>query len=184
MKFCKNCSAALDDDAMFCTECGTSLADEHKQAENTVSQNTTNGYEGFQGSIPTPSSKPSNNSAEGNENSSNSSYSSSNNNYSNNTNYSQPQNQYSAPQGKNPGTAWLIVSIVSFFCCGGLFAIPGLILAIMSTTSFNAGNIAEAEQKANTAKWLAIGAIILAVVVVIIALATGIFAGLTEGFYY
>lgn len=192
MKFCKNCSAALDDDAMFCTECGVSLTDDFKPAaNNTESQSSNSNYEGFQGSIPTPSNRPSNNdaanssySSNNNDYSSGNSYSSSNSEYSSNTNYSQPQNQYSAPQGKNPGTPWLIVSIISLFCCGGLFAIPGLILAIMSTTSFNAGNVMEAEQRANTAKWLSIGAIILAVILVIVLLATGAFYSISEGYYY
>ena len=170
MKFCKNCSAALEDDAVFCTECGASLADDNFTSNGSLGDQSGN-LEGFQGSIPTPS-----------DNSGNNSYSS-NDNYSSNTNYNQPQQQYSAPQGKNPGTPWLIVSIIGFFCCGGVFAIPGLIFAIMATTSFNAGNIADAEQKANTAKWLSIGAIVLAVIVIILGFAFGVFATIQEGYY-
>lgn len=182
MKFCKNCSAALEDDAMFCTECGASLTDDFKPANNNTAsqQKTTGEYEGFQGSIPTPSSSTNNNNAGGNEQPSGNSYSS-NNDYSSGTNYNQP-NQYSAPQGKNPGTPWLIVSIISFvLCCCNVFAIPGLVFAIMSTTSFNAGNIVEAEERANTAKWLTIGALILWVIVQIIFYATGWSTQMVEG---
>ena len=168
MKFCKNCSASLEDDAVFCTECGASLADDTFSTGGSSTGQSDN-YEGFQGSIPTSSGSSDSSYSSG------SSYSS-DSNYSSNTNYSQPQQQYGAPQGKNPGTPWLIVSIVGFFCCGGIFVIPGLIFAILSTNSFNAGNIADAEQKANTAKWLTIGGIIVAVVIAILMVATGVLA--------
>jgi|GEM_PF-2918396 len=166
MKFCKNCSASLEDDAVFCTECGASLANDSFTSSGNLDGQSDN-YEGFQGSIPSGSSDS--------EYSSDSSYSSnnnysSNNDYSSNTGYSQPQTQYGAPQGKNPGTPWLIVSIVALFCCSSIFAIPGLIFAIISTTSFNAGNIQDAEQKANTSKILSIIGIVLGVIINIVVL--------------
>ena len=55
-----------------------------------------------------------------------------------------------------------------YVCCGGLLAIPALVLSIMSTTSFNAGNIEEAKNRANIAKWLSIGAIVLGVLAYIL----------------
>jgi len=154
MKYCKNCSASLDDDAVFCTECGVSLADDNFGSSNSGQS----GYEGFQGSIPT---------------STNSTYTQQNQQYSggntySGTNYSQPQQQQqyngAPPNAKNPGMPWLITSLVTLFCCSSLFAIPGLILSIMSVSSFNAGNIDESVSRANTAKWLVIGAIILGVI--------------------
>ena len=166
MKFCKNCSAALEDDAVFCTECGESLADDN--FTNSGNLNNNDNTEGFQGSIPTPSSDSS-----GNSYSSNSDYSS---------NASNNQSQYNEQKGSNPGTPWLIVSIVCIFCCSGLFAIPGLILSIMSTTSFNAGDMEDATSKAKTAKWLTIGAIVLGVIVNILVLV--LFFGVGAYTYY
>jgi len=125
MKFCKNCSASLEDDAVFCTECGTSLADDTFSSNSPSSPSSS--YEGAQGTIPNYND---------NQAQSGSTYN---------------QQQYSAPQGSNPGVPWLIVNIVAIFCCSGIFAIPGLVLAILSMTSFNAGNIEDSKQKAKTA---------------------------------
>ncbi|MBN2879759.1 MAG: CD225/dispanin family protein [Clostridia bacterium] len=168
MKYCKNCSASLDDDAVFCTECGASLADDNFDS----SASRQSGYDGFQGSIPTPSSS--------NYTQENQQYSSGNN-YSG-TNYSQPQQQQyngAPPNRKNPGMPWLITALVTLFCCSNLFTIPGLVLSIMSVSSFNAGNIDESMSRANTAKWLVIGGIVLGVIVNVI----GIVWLVSEGTY-
>ena len=179
MKFCKKCSAALEDDAVFCTECGASLADDNFSA-NSQSGN----MDGFQGNVQTPPSNSENSYSSSNNYSNENNYSAGNN-YSGGNNYygnGQSQPQYRQPQGSNPGMPWLIVSIVAIFCCGGLFAIPGLVLSIMSTSSFNAGNLEDAKSKAKTAMWLTIGAIILGVIANIIGAV--LFFSFSEYSYY
>lgn len=149
MKFCKNCSAALNDDVMICPECGVSQAYKTQAATTDVGVSK----------------------------------------YSSNTDYSQePQQQQQVytpvPEGKNPGVPWLIVSIVMFvICCGNILAIPGLILAIMSMTSFNAGNVEEAQNRAKIAKTLTFIAIALSIVITIIVAATGFATSTLEGYY-
>ena len=146
MKFCKNCSASLEDNAVFCTECGASLADDNLSSGSLDSSST------FEGTIPEYSIDSSQSSSTGTDN-------------------TYTQQQYNAPQGSNPGTPWMIVNIVALFCCSGLFAIPGLILAILSMTSFNAGDIDESKKKAKTAMILtfcgiAVGLIVNILIVV------------------
>ncbi len=163
MKYCKNCSAILDDDAVFCTECGESLADD--DFSSALSSESSSDSQGYEGSIPGYTNEPdeggyakeTDEGSYSNETDSNSF----SNNYSNQSNYGKA---YSAPKGSNPGTPWLIAAIVSIFCCGGFFAIPGLVFAIMATTSYNEGNVAEAASRANKAKWLTIGAIVLGII--------------------
>ena len=167
MKFCPNCSAPLDDDAVYCTECGKSLADDF--SSNNSSYNSTESTQGYEHTIPTGSS-------EGNY-TENNGYSNNNSNYSYN-------NQYNAPPAKNPGTPWIIVSVVSFFCCSGFLAIPGLILGILSSSSFTAGNMEDAQNKAKTAMWLIIGAAVISIIITIILIASGILFTFEETNFY
>ena len=163
MKFCKNCSAALEDDAVFCTECGTSLADDNFSAGSYSSNQSS--YEGAQGTIPDykDSYSPQGSFDGGNT-------------------YS--QQQYSAPQGSNPGVPWMIVSIVMLCCCVNIFAVPGLVLSVLSMSSFNGGDIEGSKQKAKTAMILTLCGIVVGLVIGILFWSFIIRLGSTSSYTY
>lgn len=75
------------------------------------------------------------------------------------------QNPYASPNmggyggGPPPGPIknWLVESIVSLICCGGLFAIPAIVYAAKVNGLVAAGNYQGAmEASANAKKWLII----------------------------
>lgn len=74
-------------------------------------------------------------------------------------------NPYSSPQfggggGGAPPTIknWLVESIISLLCCGGLFAIPAIVYASQVNAKVAAGDIQGAmEASANAKKWIFIG---------------------------
>lgn len=71
-------------------------------------------------------------------------------------------------QEKNPGQPWLIASIISIFCFGGLLTVPALILSIQSMQSFAYGNIDDSFSKAKTAEKLFIISIGISILFAII----------------
>ena len=59
-----------------------------------------------------------------------------------------------APSGEKPKN-WLVESILSLVCCGGLIAIPAIIYATQVDSKFNSGDYAGAvEASDNAKKWL------------------------------
>ncbi|MEX2174710.1 MAG: CD225/dispanin family protein [Pirellulaceae bacterium] len=77
--------------------------------------------------------------------------------------FSDPGNPYAAPQtGQGPlppGTVknWLVESIISLICCGGLFAIPAIVYAAQVNGKLSAGDYQGAvESSSNAKKWLII----------------------------
>ena len=72
-------------------------------------------------------------------------------------------NPYAAPKpGQGPlppGTVknWLVESIISLICCGGLFAIPAIVYAAQVNGKLTAGDYQGAVEASNNAKkWLII----------------------------
>ncbi|MEX1376094.1 MAG: CD225/dispanin family protein [Eubacteriales bacterium] len=164
MKFCKNCSASLEDDAVFCTECGISLADDFSSVKASNGNNSFSN-EGYSETQPKYSSDNSQTGANAGS-----------------TVYT--QQQYSAPKGNNPGVPWMIVSIVMLCCCVNVFVIPGLVLSIISMSSFNAGDVEDARKKANTAMVLTIVGIVVGIVFNVVLLFGRINSGAFGSTYY
>ena len=66
--------------------------------------------------------------------------------------YQQPyQQQYAAAPAKS-ATTLIILSVLEFLFCGGLFAIIPLVFAIQANSAYNMGDIAGGDAKAKTAK--------------------------------
>ncbi len=180
MKYCKNCSAVLGDLDVFCSECGASV--DLNDTAATPNANNVN---------PTPNTEYTQTNFDQNNNQSQDT-SSFNGGYQQppvqpqqpQQNYNQYNNYNQQPAGKSPGQIWMILSIISFLCCGGLLAVPSFVFALLSNQSFNRGDVADAEQKANTAKILFFVAIGVTVVIYIVAFATGIFSGASEFYTY
>ncbi|MCL2779541.1 MAG: CD225/dispanin family protein [Polyangiaceae bacterium] len=71
---------------------------------------------------------------------------------------------YQPPGGKDNVDTAMVVSIVSLFACGGLFAIPAIVLAVQARDAKNRGDFAMAQAKAKqslTAAAIAIGALVV-----------------------
>jgi hypothetical protein len=75
--------------------------------------------------------------------------------------------------GGAPPSNYLVPSIISLICCGGLFAIPAIIFATQVNSKWNAGDYQGAMDSSNKAKtWC------------IIAYAIGIIGGIIGGIFY
>ena len=95
--------------------------------------------------------------------------------------YQQPNPMPASPAGSNtmatqfqqaqPINTYRIPALISFLVCGGVFAIPALILSMHADSALKAGNLAEAQTKARQAKTATIVAASFGAVVLLIVLA-------------
>lgn len=81
-----------------------------------------------------------------------------------------------------PGTVknWLVESILSLICCGGLFAIPAIVYAAQVNGKLQAGDYYGAQQASeNAKKWLII-AVCIGVVCNFLVVGIQIFAAMAQ----
>lgn len=75
--------------------------------------------------------------------------------------------------GGAPPSNYLVPSIISLICCGGLFAIPAIIFATQVNSKWNAGDYQGAMDSSNKAKtWC------------IVAYAIGVIGGIIGAIFY
>ena len=89
------------------------------------------------------------------------------------------RHQQAKSRVKNPKN-YLVESILSLVCCGGLFAIPALIYATQVDSKYNAGDYQGAvESSENAKKWLLI-AVAIGVVCTGLAIVANILLAVIE----
>lgn len=89
--------------------------------------------------------------------------------------YQYPQYQETPEPGKNFAIASLVLGIASFFCCGTICSILGIIFGIMSKSRQKENN-----GMATAGIVLSVVALVLGIIGVIVAVATG----MLESYYY
>jgi hypothetical protein len=62
---------------------------------------------------------------------------------------------------KKQAKTWLIISIVSIFCCTGCFGVIGAVFCYMATTALDQGNVQDAQAKLKWGKIVTIVGIVL-----------------------
>ncbi|MDD3242917.1 MAG: zinc-ribbon domain-containing protein [Eubacteriales bacterium] len=94
----------------------------------------------------------------------------------------QPAAVVNDPNAKNPATLWMILNIVLtvLCCCSNVAAIVGIVFGAIGMSSFNKGNLEDAEAKTKIAKIMFFVGLGLGVLSFIISLATGLMSSLPE----
>jgi len=79
---------------------------------------------------------------------------------------------------KKQAKTWMIISIVSAFCCSGCFGIIGAVFCHLATTALDQGNVADAEAKLKWGKIVTIAGAALGVLGYIGYIALNVLASL------
>lgn len=151
MKYCAKCGNANADEAVFCASCGSPL--EQAPAAPEAAPAPESAPELVPESAPEPSA------------------------------YSAPTYDATpaAPAEKNTATLWLILNIVlTVLCCGNLFGIIGIIFAAIGMGSHGKGNYEDMKKKAKISMIMFIVGIVLGIISIIVAIATGLLASISD----
>ena len=166
MKYCSKCGSANPEDAVFCAQCGTSMAQAPQAPEAPQPAPAPE--------APAPTESVYNTNA--------GSY------FTDNAAQPQPAQSGSvysaapaAAPAKNPNTLWLILNIVATLCCCLPVGVAGIVFAALGTGSYNKGDYADSDKKANIAKILFIVGVVVGIITIVIGFATGILSAIANG---
>ncbi len=172
MKYCSKCGSANPEDAVFCAQCGTSMAQAPQAPEAPQPAPAPE--------VPAPEAAAP---ADSVYNTNAGSY------FTDSAAPSQPVQSGSvysaaptaAAPAKNPNTLWLILNIVATLCCCLPVGVAGIVFAALGTGSYNKGDYADSDKKANIAKILFIVGVVVGIITIVIGFATGILSAIANG---
>jgi len=99
----------------------------------------------------------------------------------------QPQQAYGQPQQpvvEDKSTLFIVLSVLEFFFCGGLFAIIPFVFSLQYKSALGRSDYAAAEDNKKKAKTWLIVALCIGIVLIIISVATGILGVLAASSSY